>query len=451
MTVCVFLGPTMPVAMAAETLDAQYLPPVRQGDVYRAVHRFRPRAIGIVDGFFHQVPSVWHKEILWAMAEGVHVFGSASMGALRAAELHAFGMQGVGEVFSAFRDQALEDDDEVAVVHGPEEIGFVAASEAMVNIRWTLDAAGSEAVIGATTRQRLTEIAKSLVYRLRTYPEILKRGAADGLPEDELLALDRWLEKGRIDVKRNDALAMLCQMRAGEGDHGEPKRVDYAFEHTTMWEAATSALQRMDAHAVEDVDRSIETWILDEIRLDHDYDALRRAALLRLLSLDEARRLGLSVDQNEQREAANAFRLERNLHRGADLRAWLQAQGLDRPAFSTLLENELLLDKVADHLCAKLTSLVIDELRMSGDYDQLIARARAKQHSVDVAEKAQELTDDLRAVTWYFEQRLGAPPPDDLDAFARRRGFRNGADFRRAVTRDYCYRSILDEAAFDHE
>ena len=44
----------------------------------------RPRAIGIIDGYFQQVPSVWHKEILWAMAQGVHVFGSASMGALRA-------------------------------------------------------------------------------------------------------------------------------------------------------------------------------------------------------------------------------------------------------------------------------------------------------------------------------------------------------------------------------
>ena len=47
-------------------------PPVGQGDVYRAATRYRPRAIGIVDGYFHQVPSVWHKEILWAMAEGIH-------------------------------------------------------------------------------------------------------------------------------------------------------------------------------------------------------------------------------------------------------------------------------------------------------------------------------------------------------------------------------------------
>ena len=64
----------------------------------------RPRAVGIIDGYFQQVPSVWHKEILWAMAQGVHVFGSASMGALRAAELAPFGMRGVGLIFEAYRD-----------------------------------------------------------------------------------------------------------------------------------------------------------------------------------------------------------------------------------------------------------------------------------------------------------------------------------------------------------
>ena len=153
MTVCVFLGPTLPLDQARQALDAIYLPPVRQGDVYRALLRHRPSMIGIVDGYFHQVPSVWHKEILVAMAEGVHVFGSASMGALRAAELADFGMQGVGHVFQDFRDGVLEDDDEVAVVHAPAEIGFVAASEAMVNIRRTLAVAESEAVIGAATHR----------------------------------------------------------------------------------------------------------------------------------------------------------------------------------------------------------------------------------------------------------------------------------------------------------
>ena len=85
MNCIVFTGPTISPAEARAELDALYLPPVAQGDVYRAALR-RPKAIGIIDGYFERVPAVWHKEILWAMAKGIHVLGSASMGALRAAD-----------------------------------------------------------------------------------------------------------------------------------------------------------------------------------------------------------------------------------------------------------------------------------------------------------------------------------------------------------------------------
>jgi hypothetical protein len=72
---CVFIGPTLPHAQAGRVLDAVYLPPVAQGDVYLAV-KDGAEAIGIVDGYFQQVLSVWHKEILWALSKGVHVFGA---------------------------------------------------------------------------------------------------------------------------------------------------------------------------------------------------------------------------------------------------------------------------------------------------------------------------------------------------------------------------------------
>ena len=87
MTIYVFLGPTLPADQArAELPSAVFLPPVSQGDLYRVALR-GPRAIGIVDGYFHRVPAIWHKEVLWAMSRGIHIYGSASMGALRAAEL----------------------------------------------------------------------------------------------------------------------------------------------------------------------------------------------------------------------------------------------------------------------------------------------------------------------------------------------------------------------------
>src|SRR5262245_14346113 len=108
----VFLGPSLPLGPAGAILDATSQAPVRQGDVLRVLAQ-KPDAIGIVDGFFERVPSVWHKEILLALSRGVRVYGAASMGALRAAELHAYGMIGVGQIFEQFKSGFLEDDDEV--------------------------------------------------------------------------------------------------------------------------------------------------------------------------------------------------------------------------------------------------------------------------------------------------------------------------------------------------
>ena len=94
--------------------------------------------LDLIAGAFGQSLSVWHKEILFALEQGIVVLGAASMGALRAAELDRFGVQGVGEVYRLFSSGALEDDDEVAVMHQPREQGYSPLTCAMVNIRATL-------------------------------------------------------------------------------------------------------------------------------------------------------------------------------------------------------------------------------------------------------------------------------------------------------------------------
>src|SRR5690348_4729362 len=146
MSVYVFLGPTLPIERAREELEATYLPPVAQGDIFRLACEM-PTAIGIIDGYFGTVRSVWHKELLWAMSKGIRLYGSASMGALRAAETASFGMVGVGRIFEDFQNGTLEDDDEVTVAHLPQEAGYKKLSTAMANIRATVRAAVAARVI----------------------------------------------------------------------------------------------------------------------------------------------------------------------------------------------------------------------------------------------------------------------------------------------------------------
>jgi hypothetical protein len=70
--VVVFLGPTLAHDEARSVLEADYRPPAGHGDVLRAALE-RPRAIALVDGVFERGPAVWHKELLFALSEGIHV------------------------------------------------------------------------------------------------------------------------------------------------------------------------------------------------------------------------------------------------------------------------------------------------------------------------------------------------------------------------------------------
>lgn len=231
MNAFIFVGPTLSIEEAQPVLGAAYLPPAAEGDLSRAA-RTGPSVIGIIDGYFHKVPSVWHKEILHAMASGTHVFGSASMGALRAAELHQFGMIGVGRIFEGYASGDITDDDEVAVIHGPPETGYLALSDAMVNIRATLDTAAADGVISPRTCQRLVDIAKATFFPHRRYASLLHEGKREGLPRGELNMLHDWLPAGKIDQKKNDAIAMLQSIDAFLEEKPPKKTVAYFVENT---------------------------------------------------------------------------------------------------------------------------------------------------------------------------------------------------------------------------
>ena len=243
MKVIIFLGPTLPHELARTECAATYLEPAAQGDIYRAVLE-KPFAIGLIDGYFERLPAVWHKEILWALKEGVHVFGAASMGALRAAELARFGMRGVGEIYASFADGSLEDDDEVAVAHGEQEAGYRATSEAMVNIRATLRKALLARAIGEKTHAQIVSLGKQLFYPDRSYPLLLAQALEAGCLEDEVDALRTFVKSHRVDQKRLDALALLRAVNECVTQGTPPAPASFHFSHTEAWQGVVDWAER---------------------------------------------------------------------------------------------------------------------------------------------------------------------------------------------------------------
>ena len=241
MIAVIFAGPSLPPP-TSPIAGIEWRPPVRQGDLYLAALS-RPAIIGVADGYFEIMPTVWHKEILWAMAQGIHVYGAASIGALRAAELTDFGMKGIGHIYRQFHTGRLTDDDEVAVLHGPVEIDYVQVTDAMVNVRATIDRALQLGVVEPAFAARLVSIAKSLFYKDRTYEAILKAATEQGLAPELVGRFASWLPGGQVDQKRIDASEMLEAMTAHISSGVIPLKVSYEFSHTFAWEEARRRIE----------------------------------------------------------------------------------------------------------------------------------------------------------------------------------------------------------------
>ena len=170
-----------------------------------------------------------------------------------------FGMRGVGRIFEAFRDGALEDDDEVAVVHGPAETGFVAASEPMVNIRATLARAPKLRACWAKPRAQAGGDAKALFFPHRRLARDACRPREISVRRGRACTRWRWLpgQARRPEARRRAGNARGDAREARPDAKRQPElplRVDASMGQSSLrrWRprqavdetAATSTTQR---------------------------------------------------------------------------------------------------------------------------------------------------------------------------------------------------------------
>ncbi|ESY82230.1 hypothetical protein X740_05570 [Mesorhizobium sp. LNHC221B00] len=424
MNAVVFCGPSVKAEDVAGYEGFEFRPPVRQGEFYAAARR-SPRAIGIIDGYFDGQAAVLHKEILWALAHRIAVFGASSMGALRAAELHPFGMRGVGRIFEAYRDGELTDDDEVALIHGPPETGYIRLSEPMVNIRATLEMAVEARIIDQATGIRLATGAKARFYQLRTW-----RGLLEDIGDPEQMqALSDWLRTGKVDRKRDDALELLSQMDAFIRSGAKPESPNFHFERTENWHNAhwrSETLRNDEATTAED------EAILDELRLRGDYAQVRRDSLLRLLARSEG---DAAPDRHAVKRAAREFRSRRGFMRQTDVIRWAGENGTDLAGVELILEDNARIEALARDRDVALHQGMLDRLReldlYSGYRGQALARQRWASTSAPVPRA-------LLAV-WYFEKCLGQAVPKDLSDHAASIGLVSVDKFYELLASDYTF------------
>lgn len=228
MTVTAFAGPSLTGEDRARYPGVAWRPPAEAGDLLRLAPD-PSLTVCLIDGYFDHRPAVRHKEILYLLAGGVRIFGAASIGALRAAEMDGFGMIGVGRVYRAFQRGVLVSDDEVALVHTGPPWDWRPLSVPLVEVRATLCAALRARVMSSAAARDWLDRAAAIHYVDRDWPALRAgRGGAGA-----------WLEANQVMVKRSDALACLA---AAAAPHADP-RARPAFVRTVFFEALAKELK----------------------------------------------------------------------------------------------------------------------------------------------------------------------------------------------------------------
>lgn len=396
--IVIFLGPSLPLAEAQSILDAIYLPPAKQSDLISAVATYKPDIIGLIDGVFLTYPSVWHKEILYAIEQGVRVYGASSMGALRAAETEAFGMVGVGKIYQMYASGELIDDDEVALVHASEDTEYCPLSEPMVNVRATFNRAKDEGIIDKYVYDKLTALAKSIYFAERTFSTIFRQATADGLLPKQIDKISEFVKKNYVNIKRQDAILLLETLR----DLPEPlppAQPNFTLARnqffTTLYNRDRTVLRNGTPVTSGDIAGYAALHLPDFN--DINFNALNRELIQVLAEL-----LGVEISQTEVEKETRRFRSQYNLFQDEQVTDWLVENDLTLEEFNQLMYDMACCRRLQNWLLTRKSyernaKILLDELRLQNRYQEYAdATAEQKQFVQDYYPNFTEVNyDDL--------------------------------------------------------
>lgn len=207
-----FAGPTLHRALAIKKelplCGIEVRPPMRRGDLPRAIAKRQPGVVVLVDGVFHSFLAVGHAEIRSALAAGWSVWGLSSMGAIRAREMMHMGMRGYGEVFALYCQPDVDfRDDEVTLLH-EDEPPYREASEPLVHLRAALSAFVKDGLVTEAVAATILDELSQMWFGARTLG--LFRARLFELVKDRAAELDaRLRDFDRYRVKSHDLIRFL--------------------------------------------------------------------------------------------------------------------------------------------------------------------------------------------------------------------------------------------------
>jgi hypothetical protein len=416
--VLVYLGPSLELSVAHSIIpDAIFRPPIRHADLISDISEFSPTHVLMVDGTFSQELPVWHKECSFAALKGIQLYGSSSMGALRAAELYDFGvMIGSGQIFRWYHEGVIEADDEVAVSYHLTPKGhYVSDTCPLVNIRAGLLSQLKYGLMNPREAQDAFEHERSIHYTQRTeFPYYV------------------------VDQKRLDAIELLKTFHTL--DYQTDVRPDLSHI-TPLFKGMMEREKRVNIHdtpvTLQNIDSYISLHSPDHRQIR--WDAQNRALVLVLCDLMEVR-----VSEEEIQNEWATFGARHHLNNWDDLCDWLKNNAMSKEEFDVMTIQNARIHKlqgahVTSSMFSRETRTILDYLRTHDKLSLWVedcADAERKIVDKDNGESlSMDLSVDIHQLLKEHQEATGLEIVGDLKDYVRETGIGSFDELRVCLER----------------
>jgi hypothetical protein len=429
--VLIFAGPSLDEESIREVLpQAIILPPAKQGDVISSLMEYEPSHVLLLEGTFHQSLSVWHKELAWALQiPGVKgVYGAASMGALRAADLADFGMIGSGRIFNWYYEGVIFDESEVAAVYQPgrNELSFTSYTIPLVNVRGALLKALETEVIKQEEAQEIFTHAAAIHWTERT-----ERSLAEHPTLLEILLTH--------NQKKIDALELLYTFRDLKPVEGFTPFTEEALSLLFSAQFERDRTVFVGARAVRLQD--LEAFVMLH---DQEYEEHLAAADDRVLALLLADIYRISVTVAEIDDEWRRFSVRMGLRSLAEHDQWMRENHVNGKELMRLIADEVRLRKLRKALMTRSgprrrTQRLLDYLKLTQRYrywSNAAARHEEQISSVGGEETLYFGQTDVSLLLSEHAKKAGLTITLSLEDYVREMGFGTVRELMVALARD---------------
>jgi len=421
--ILIYAGTTLDPGTIAEQLpDDEVIVkgPVAHGDFSTDLMEHEPAHVLIIEGYFHQSLSVWHKEIVWAMQmPGVKgVYGAASMGALRAADLANYGMYGCGKIFNWFFEGVTFREADVSCIYGRSP------TIPMVNVAGALDKAVELGSVDEEMADRLYAKAKAIHWTERTAKRLG--------PLAQLIEIH--------NQKAIDALELLCTFRQLKQVPGVrtlgPEALSGLF--TAQFERDRAVLVSGREVKLQDLDSYITLH-------DQDFEQHLSDADNRMLALMLADIYRIAISFDELDLEWKRFNVRCGLRSQAEHDQWLRDNHVNAKDLVRLLTDEARIRKLRRALMVRSgprrrTQRLLDYLKLSRQYPYWANAAAAHEDQIKAAGGEAQLElggeTDVAILLSQHAKRAGITISTSLSEYVREAGFGTIRELMVSLCRD---------------